>query len=367
MSRSNNFKKILVIATHCIGDSLLVTVFTHSLRAAYPDATIDVLVNSRGKAVFESNPDIDNVVEISRRAKLGEYLRLLRDFGRYDLTVNERLNDRTLIYSLLFGRKRLGPVHNKLKGAWLRRWAYNFHITERDTFEHKMSRMARMLDLIDVDVIPRLVSPEETIPLHVMKRLPERYVVIHTPSSNEIKQWPVEHWSLVIEHLLTLGYKIVLTGAPSSRDRDIVKGVLEAIPNPSHSQLYNALGDLTLAQMSMLIKNSDGFIGPDSGPGHMASGFPIPIITLISVAPASVWAPWPYGMSVSRHVNLYTNGRLPMQRQGNVMVLQSIRGCVPCFKNKCAISDDVYSPCLQDITPDQVVRAIQEMIPLKEL
>lgn len=363
MSLSNNYRKILVIATHCIGDSLLITTFTRSLRAAYPNAQIDVLVNARGEMVFGTNPDINELVEIPPRPKVKDYLRILRQRGRYDLVVNEMLNDRTAIYSFVFGKKRLGAVDESLGGAWLKRFIFNHHIVEQHRFEHKMSRAARMLKLIEVEIEPRLISPEEALPNEVMKKLPDSFIVVHAPSSNEIKQWPVNYWLEVITALLEDGYKIVLTGADIPRDRMIVEEILAALPESPN--LVSVLGQLTLAQTSSLLKMSQGFVGPDSGPGHMASGYPIPIVSIISVAPASMWSPWPYALSVDVDKNLYTNGT-PSQTVGNICLVQSQRKCVPCYGNKCKVSDDLYSPCLQDITPDSVIDAVRAMIPLQE-
>ncbi|RJX72392.1 lipopolysaccharide heptosyltransferase family protein [Vibrio sinensis] len=361
MSHSYSFQKILVIATHCIGDSLLITTFTRSLREAYPNAQIDVLVNARGEMVFATNPDINNLVEISPRASFKDYFRILRARGRYDLVVNEMLNDRTAIYSFIFGKKRLGAVDDSLKGAWLKKRIFNWHIIEKHVFEHKMSRSARMLRLIGVDVVPRLISPEDALPDAIAHSLPEHYVVVHAPSSNEIKQWPVESWFEVVQGMLNMGYKVVLSGAAFERDETIVNEILARLPQ--HPNLYSVLGQLNLAQTSILLKNSMGFVGPDSGPGHMASGYPIPIISLISVAPASMWSPWPYLHKVNCEANLYKNG-IAQQTIGNVTLLQSERRCVPCYKNKCAISDDFYSPCLQDIKPQSVIEAIKARIPI---
>ena len=361
MSRSQRYQKILVIATHCIGDSLLITTFTRSLRKAYPNAQIDVLVNARGEMVFGTNPDVDNLVEIPPRPSLRDFFALRKQHGRYDLVVNEMLNDRTAIYSWFFGKQRIGAVDENLPGAWFKKWVFTHYIRETHNFEHKMSRMARILDLIDVDIEPQLVSPEAPLPESVSSCLPEQYVVVHAPSSNEIKQWPVHYWIKTVEQLLSHDYHVVLTGA-GERDEQIVAQIVEQVP--TSARLINVVGQLSLAQTSTLLKRSQGFVGPDSGPGHMASGYPIPIVSIISVAPASMWSPWPYHMPVERDRHLYQNGTAK-QIQGNVTLLQSQRSCVPCYKNKCQISDDLYSPCLTDIQPEQVVEAVFDAIPIK--
>lgn len=362
MKHLPNYQKILIVATHCIGDSLLITPFAKSLRRAFPQAQIDVLVNERGGMVFENNKDINGLVAIPAKPKPADYLRLVRLHGRYDLVVNEMLNDRTAIYSLVFGKDRIGAVDARLKGAWFKKWVFKKHIVERDNFEHKISRCARILDLIDVELIPKIESPQAALPAEIAAQLPEHYVVVHAPSSNEIKQWPVDNWLKLITQMLDLGYRIVLSGAPIDRDKMIVEQLLSALP--SSENLVSVLGQLSLAQTSTLLKQSRGFVGPDCGPGHMASGFPVPLVILISVAPASKWAPWPYEMPVDRQHNLYQNRTPSLQIHHNVAVLQSERACVPCYKNKCRISDDLYSPCLADISPERVIDAVQRMIPL---
>lgn len=361
MSHNAKYQKILVIATRCIGDSLLITPISRSLRKAFPQSQIDVLINERGGMVFETNLDINNLVNIPRRPTLKDYIRLLSQHGRYDLVVNESNNDRTAIYSFIFGKNRLGVVNPRAKGVWLKNRIYNLRILERNDFEHKMSRVARMLVKIGVAIVPQVISPEAVLPIQISEQLPQHYLVVHCPSSNEIKQWPIEYWKTLVNDLLTKGYFVVLTGAPSSRDRDIVQQVLDGLS--SSTQLLSTVGLLSLAQTSTLLKYSAGFIGPDCGPGHMASGHPIPIVSLISVAPASVWSPWPYQIPVNTERNLYQNG-FREQRNNNVVVIQSERQCVPCYKNKCRISDDDYSPCLQDITPLQVLNAVEKLMPL---
>ncbi|CAH0528968.1 glycosyltransferase family 9 protein [Vibrio hippocampi] len=367
MSNEKNYKKILLLANHCIGDSLFVTTFSRSLRARYPDAQIDVLVDTRGKMVFSTNPDVSNVISLSRRPNVKECLGVLREYGRYDLVVNERQNDRPTLYSFLFGRERLGVLPKPPAVAKFRRKINTHAIFEHGNREHRMSRMARMLEAINVPVVPKLVSPYEAIPESVLAKLPKKYLVIHTPASNEIKQWSVDYWVETIKQLIAAGYNLVLTGAPGGRDAKIVGEIVGEIASQygEHPQLFNLIGELTLAQTSALIKASMGFVGTDSGPGHLASSYNVPIISIISVAAASEWSPWPYEHPIDGNKNLWSN-RIPVKQViGNVTVLQSDRDCVPCSGNSCKISDDLHSPCLNDITPQRVVAAVLDAVPLE--
>jgi len=54
--------RILVVALRRLGDVLLTTPLIRSIRRAWPDATLDVLVFADTAGILESNPDIDRVV-----------------------------------------------------------------------------------------------------------------------------------------------------------------------------------------------------------------------------------------------------------------------------------------------------------------
>jgi len=60
------YQKILVIAGSGIGDILLATPVMRSLRRAYPESIIDVLVPLGRGGVMEGNPDINDVITVCR-------------------------------------------------------------------------------------------------------------------------------------------------------------------------------------------------------------------------------------------------------------------------------------------------------------
>ena len=79
-------KKILVIAMRYLGDVLLTTPLIHSLRQAYPDSRLDVLVFSNTAAMLEGNSDINQIITTPNRPKFIDYFQLFRQiFRQYDL------------------------------------------------------------------------------------------------------------------------------------------------------------------------------------------------------------------------------------------------------------------------------------------
>ena len=69
--------RILVVALRRLGDVLLTTPLIRSLKRAWPDATIDVLVFRGTEGIVESNPDIGAVLTLPERASTGDKSRAL--------------------------------------------------------------------------------------------------------------------------------------------------------------------------------------------------------------------------------------------------------------------------------------------------
>ena len=55
-------KRILVITQRYLGDTLLITPLLGSLKKAYPDAEIDVLLPASNTGVLEGNPDVNQCI-----------------------------------------------------------------------------------------------------------------------------------------------------------------------------------------------------------------------------------------------------------------------------------------------------------------
>src|SRR3954471_906300 len=103
--------RVLVVVTRRIGDVLLTTPLIRSLKRAWPQAAIDVLVFAGTEGVLAANPDIRAVLTISERPTVTEHLAFAaKMFRRYDLAVSVVPSDRPIIYAWLAAATRIGLV-----------------------------------------------------------------------------------------------------------------------------------------------------------------------------------------------------------------------------------------------------------------
>ncbi len=180
------------------------------------------------------------------------------------------------------------------------------------------------------DVKPDCVIDPELAESHrdLLQAFPKPHVVILRRASawTPNKDWPDEYWNVVVEAMSRLG-TVIEIGSVSGTAPNAVK---------SHLDLREKT---TLEQMAALISIADLYIGPVSGPMHIAAAAGTPAVVIYGGFES------PVGLSgYSRHVPLYS--ALP---------------CAPCWKkDECPYG----RKCLSMIEPDQVLAAARQVLAL---
>src|SRR5512141_959077 len=109
--------RILVVALRRLGDVLLTTPLIRSLRRAYPEARIEVLLFADTAGILQGNPDIDRTIAMPPRpSALQTIACAVRLVGRYDLAVSVQSGDRPAGFAILAGRQRVAPVEERFSG-----------------------------------------------------------------------------------------------------------------------------------------------------------------------------------------------------------------------------------------------------------
>src|ERR1700685_3930633 len=97
--------RILVVTLRRIGDALLTTPLVRSIRRAWPDATLDILVYAASAGILKGNPDIDIIIAIPPVSSLAASLKLMAQlYRRYDLAVSTQSGDRPTLFAVTAGR-----------------------------------------------------------------------------------------------------------------------------------------------------------------------------------------------------------------------------------------------------------------------
>jgi heptosyltransferase III len=353
-------RRILLAVTLRIGDVLLSTPVIRSMRLAWPQAEIDVLVFENTEGVLLRNPDIHRVITIPARPGFWVHLRLILGlFRRYDLALTTLLGDRPTLYAWIAGKTRIGMQDGSKKERWkqylLTRWAKFDHVGT-----HTVLTNLGLMDSLGIERSHEMVvewDPSDEI--SVAKALPfdtgaETFAVLHMYPKFPYKMWQRDGWIELARWLENNGIRSVLTGSNAPDELAYVEQIFRSMPSGTVSMA----GKLSLAESAFLISRARYYVGPDTALTHMAAALGTPTVALFGPSNPVKWGPWPKG---------YADDRNPYRMRGtqhvnNVVLLQGEGDCVPCMEEGCERHNDSLSACLQKLPSARVISAVRELM-----
>ena len=349
MSKASEPQRILIVKLSAIGDVVHTLPFLEALRARFPGARIDWLVEEEAADMVRGHPALDRVL-ISRRKtwqrqvkdirRAGGVLRRASRFVRdlrsteYDLVVDlQGLLKSALLTALARSRRKVGPSGGREGSrAVLTETAvpvdYNEHAVDR------YLRVARALGCRTDGWAGRIPLDGKTEGFaDAMFRdlgLESRPVVAMNPMARwRTKLWDPARFAVLADRLAgELQATVVLTGGKADRD------VLDTIRKASAFDPINLAGMTSLKQLAAVYARCRALVSTDTGPMHIAAAVGCPVVALFG--PTAPWRTGPYG-------NGHRVVRVPME-------------CSPCFRKSCD-----HRACMDAITPDLVLDAVRDI------
>jgi len=354
----------LVIAMPYLGDVLLATPLFHSLKRAFPNAQLDVLVFSNCAVMLEGNPDIHQVITTPNRPTHTEKWRLFKQiFRRYDLAMAIQTGDRPFFYTLFASPFRVIVVPPKKTTGWWKRYFVKRWTEFDNTNTHTVLQNLKLLDLIGLPPYFSVIPPRSNNIAQLKERFAflsdnTPYVVIHALPQWIYKRWPLEAWQEIGVYLSNLGFKLVLSGGPIQEELDYVANLASKLPEGT----ANLAGQVTIAELTHIIAQAALFIGPDTGITHLATATGIPVIALFGPTNPVKWSPWPDAYQLKQN----PFDRKGTQQVNNVFLVQGEGDCVPCHQEGCERHRLSRSVCLDNLLPERI-KGIASTILLKDV
>ncbi len=357
-------QKILVVVTRRIGDVLLTTPLIRSLRRAWPDAGIDVLVFAGTEGILAGNPDIDQIITIAQRPKLSEHLCLFAQlWRRYDIALSTMSSDRPTLYARVAGKYCAGVVDAGSKHRWKRMLLTRF--VQGDNLDtHTVLSNLKLADILDVprshEVVAAWQARDEKAVRQALSFDPDAqiYAVLHIHPMYVYKAWRRDAWAELADWLQEQGIRIVLTGGNSAAEIADVGELMKSLPHDT----VNVTGKLNLSGVAFLLSKARVYVGPDTVVTHLAAASGVPTVALFGPSNPVKWGPWPAG---------YDEDRNPYRMKGtqhvnNVVLLQGTGDCVPCFEEGCERHIASLSDCLQKLPAARAIESLRALMNLTQ-
>jgi heptosyltransferase-2 len=297
--------RILVIQTAFIGDVVLATALLQNLHAAYPAATIDILVRQGADELFTDHPYINEVhVWNKKKNKYQHLFQIIQNIRRikYDVVINVQRYLATGIITVLSGAKKtIGFNKNPLSFLFSEVVAHQFGAAaeaaeagarpaaqnSNSASLHETSRNHALLaSLITAPVAKPALYPSVANFATVQKWQGAPYICMSPGSVWETKKMPAKNWIDLINAVPT-NYTIYLMGAPNETAL-----CAEILSGSSREGVFNIAGELNLLEAAALIKGARLNYVNDSAPMHLASATNAPVAAIYcSTIPAFGYGP----------------------------------------------------------------------------
>ena len=352
--------QILVVCTRRIGDVLLATPVVRTLRAAFPQSAIDILVFAGTEGALAGNPDLREVITVAQRPGLSAHVALLRRLRRrYDLAVSLLAGDRPTLYAWVAGRQRLGMLLVDAKSFW-KRLLLDAWVPFDDLGTHTVAMNLKVIEQLGLRAEPvPLVSWDAGAEAEAASLFADaataRYAMLHVSPKFVYKSWTAAGWVALARHLQRNGLRVLIAAGTAQEERRFADELFAAMP----AGTVNLAGRISLGSVAFLISKAAVYVGTDTAVTHMAAALGVPTVALFGPSNPVKWGPWP-----ARYANLL---RSPWSMRGsaqvdNVFLVQGEASCVPCLLEGCERHEASHSDCLQHLPAARVIAAVDAVM-----
>lgn len=328
---SPSIRRILVVSTTALGDTLWATPALANLRMHLPFARIAVLTSPTGFAALQHNPHIDQFYVLKEPVALRffSYVKKLKK-ETFDAALIFHASQRLILPLCHFCHiPRIIATTGINKGL-------DDLITDpiKPCYEHEIERRLHLVQQLGapstIRTLSYYVQNEERLEVNAfIGPTKKKLVAIHPGSKEAFRRWPAKCFALVGRSLKEqLDCDIFLTGSAS--EEALLKQVQTHLPEarivPSYSIRF--LGAF-LERMDLLLSN-------DTGPFHLACALNRPTVGLyVSTDPAKC-GPYlaPSATAIARSTT-----------------------CQPCLQRRCK---DPF--CFLQISPQEVVETALKLL-----
>src|SRR5258708_21423158 len=277
---TSRLRRVLVTKLRHHGDVLLASPVFSVLQRALPGAEIDALVYRETAPMLEGHPAIARLHTIDRDWKRsGAWSQLRAETAllhalssrRFDLVVHLTEHPRGAWLTRLL-RPRYA-IARELPGAhWLWRSSFTHYYRlprerPRHTVECNLDALRRLgLQPASGDrglvLVPGERDTARANALMAENGLEAgRFIQLHPGSRWMFKSWTPERYSALIEAIVGDGWRVVVTGAPEERERQLVAAVLGPLAAAVRAQVVDLSGAPRLHHLAAEPHDARAFVG----------------------------------------------------------------------------------------------------------
>jgi heptosyltransferase I len=274
-------RKICLIRTSALGDTVHALGLVNGLRKGYPDAHLTWIIQPLPYEMVKFQKNIDRFIIFDRNRRIPEWTKLMKQLRKeyFDLLLIPHVSAKASVIAMGvrasvkigFDFKRSREFH------WL---AANRHIPFRP-MRHVQDQFFEFLDFLEIKDYPvewNFVFTDEELAWResFFQTISRPVVSFVISSSNVEKDWSLKGYAAVMDHVdRVLNLQPMIIGGPSAAEQ---AAALE-ISRLCRAKPIIAL-EKPIRHTMLQISGSRMVVSPDTGPLHMAVALNIPTVGL---------------------------------------------------------------------------------------
>jgi heptosyltransferase-3 len=279
-------RKIGLLNTAAVGDTVLMSGPLADLREAYPSTEIVLLTGPNNYEAGCLLKGADLVVKVdvwnplaAIRAVREQHFDLLLDFGPWC-----RLN---AVIAICSGAEFIGGFRTSAQG---RHFGYDL-IVDHSENAHELENHRGLIRALGIrpQHAPSLQCEPSVHPASLDRS--KRFVVFHLwpgGSSAKFREWPVGRWVALAEDFATDQYDVVFTGA--EHQRTLNDSIIAEVKDTLRPRMRNVAGS-SLRETLQLLMVAKLVVSVDTGVMHMAAASGVPLVALHGPSSPHRWGP----------------------------------------------------------------------------
>lgn len=297
-------RRILVVATTALGDTLWATPALESLGKSFTDAFVGVITSPIGMQVLKHNPHVDRcyLIEEPVLPRFWKMRKMLLGEGFDTVLVFHASQRLALPLCASIGASKIVGTEGTNKGL-------DSLLTDTlpNAKQHEIERRLKMVEQIGGTVHSETLSLFLREEERLVKR-EGRWIALHPGSKDGFKRWPSENFAAVGRELKKrLDCEILITGTKD--EAGLMRETAAQIPGAVVAEC-----NLPFRSFAALLERMNLLICNDTGPFHIACALGVPAIGIYAATDPALCGPHcaPNGVAIARKST-----------------------CTPCIKRKC--------------------------------
>lgn len=264
---------ILLSRNDGIGDMVLMLPMAGIIKENFPEIKIAVLGKKYTKALVDACVYVDQFIDEEDFFSKEIWINGLKPHAIIHVRANKKVARRAKALQIplrigtasriyhWFTCNKLVPLRRKISTL------------------HEAQLNVQLLEPLGINKIYSIAALQTYFGLEDVEPLQQKYqkllkkdkfnIVIHPKSQGSSREWPINHFTALINMLDEEKYNIILSGV--EKEKPFVQQIIEGLNKP----VINLAGNLPLGQFISFLKNCDGIVANATGPLHLCAALGI--------------------------------------------------------------------------------------------